>query len=393
MRRAHVVIQDVEHPTALVNADLAVARHGALGRRWLDAMWDGDPLADAVVADGETRRLRAVLAGSEVLQDDAPDSLRALLAAVGTDPDWLDRDACDRAADHLTRQTREFGLVLAAASLLAGATNHVAGKPLAFTGRYASNAAVRSLEVAAWLTPVTTRGGLLPSAPGFERTVRVRMIHALIRHRLDRDPEWDHAAWGLPIPQPFMAFTLAEFCSVALKAMHKLGVRFSDRETADILHLWRYVGHLIGVAPDLTPITMADYDAIEDLYMLTSPGPDAEDRRFIAALTDFQASEAARILPPGPARRNAKNIINGYQRAFVGDAAADALQIPDTRFKHLPRATAPLRIAAFTLHDRLVPHGKARRTARGFRHRTAELTRMRTEHDVTHNLVDEVPVS
>lgn len=378
---------------ALVNADPAVARHGALGRRWLDAMWDGDPLADAVAADGESRRLRSALASRESLPDDAPDSVRALLAAVNAEPAWLDRDACDRAADHLTRQTRELGLVLAAASLLAGATNHVAGKPLAFTGRYASNAAVRSLEVASWLTPVTTRGGMLPSAPGFERTVRVRMIHALIRQRLSTDQRWDTRAWGRPIPQPFMAFTLAEFCSVALKAMHKLGVRFTPREIDDILHLWRYVGHLIGVAPDLTPITMADYDAIEDLYALTSPGPDAEDRHFIAALTDFQATEAARVLPPGPARRNAKNIINGYQRAFIGDAAADALQIPDTRFKHLPRVTAPLRIAAFATHDRLVPDGKARRTARGFTHRANELIRMRTEHGMTHNLVDEVPVS
>lgn len=375
-------------PTALVNADLAVARHGALGRRWLDAMWDGDPLADAVVADGGSRLLRSALAG-QALPHDAPGSLRALLAFLHADPDWLDRDACDRAAEHLGRQSREFGLVLAAASLLAGAGNHVAGKPLAFTGRYASNAAVRSLEVAAWLTPVTTPGGLLPGADGFTRTVRVRMIHAHVRNHLDDNPDWDHAAWGLPIPQSFMAFTLAEFCSVALKAMRTLGVRFTHREIDDILHLWRYVGHLVGVAPELTPITMAEYDAIEDLYALTSPGPDAEDRRFVAALTDFQAAEAARVLPPGPARRQAKAIINGYQRAFVGDAAADALGVPDTRFKHLPRLTAPLRAAAFATHDRLVPDGKARRTRGGLAHRQAELTRMRAEHGVTHDLVDD----
>lgn len=377
-------------PTSLVNADLAVARHGALGQRWIDAMWDGDPLADAVAQDGASRLVRSALSGALQDGDELPESVRALLAAVHTEPDWLDRDACDRAADHLTRQTREFGLVLGAASLLAGAGNHVAGKPLAFTGRYASNAAVRSLEVAAWLTPVTTRGGLLPTADGFERTVRVRMIHALIRHRLSKDPNWDHAAWGVPIPQPFMAFTLAEFCSVALKAMHKLGVRFTDQELADIVHLWRYVGHLVGVAPDLPPVTYAEYDAIEDLYTLTSPGPDAEDRRFIAALTDFQATEAARILPPGPARRNAKNIINGYQRAFIGDAAADALGLPDTRFKHLTRVTAPIRIAAFATHDRLIPGGKARRTRRGATHRATELTRMRATYGMTHDLVDEV---
>ena len=35
---------------------------------------------------------------------------------------------------------------------------------------------------------------------------------------LERSPDWDAGAWGLPIPQPYMAFTLAEFCSVALRA-------------------------------------------------------------------------------------------------------------------------------------------------------------------------------
>ncbi|MCW2995099.1 MAG: hypothetical protein JWQ18_2594, partial [Conexibacter sp.] len=31
-------------PTALPRAGEVLARHGAFGRRWLEAMWDGDPL-------------------------------------------------------------------------------------------------------------------------------------------------------------------------------------------------------------------------------------------------------------------------------------------------------------------------------------------------------------
>ena len=44
------------------------------------------------------------------------------------------------------------------------------------------------------------------------------------------------AAWGVPIPQPYMAFTIAEFGHIAIDAMHKLGVRFTDREL-DVLRL------------------------------------------------------------------------------------------------------------------------------------------------------------
>ena len=38
-------------PRDLANADIAVRRYGDLGHRWLDGMWQADPLADAVVAD------------------------------------------------------------------------------------------------------------------------------------------------------------------------------------------------------------------------------------------------------------------------------------------------------------------------------------------------------
>jgi hypothetical protein len=386
-------------PTALRHADVAVDRFGAAGRRWLDGLWEGDSLADAVVADftgdvghgAGTRLLRSAIADGVDAVPGAPASLRALFAQLDDEPAWVDHDRCDRAAGHLARQGREYGLVLGAASLVAGAGNHVAGKPLAFTGRYASQAAVRSIEVGSWLTAVTTPGGLRRGGPGFEQTVRVRMIHAMVRARLDRHPDWDHAAWGRPIPQPFMALTLAEFGSVALRAMRRLGVRYRDGELDDIYALWRAVGRLVGMDEAFNPVDAADHERVEALYALTGGGTDAEDQRFVAALGAFQAAELARVLPPGPARRLAPRLIHGYQRAFAGDAAADALAIPDTAFKHLPRLTGPLAAAAYRAHDLLVPGGKARRTRRGFRHRAEELVRLRAAYGVDHDLVDALP--
>ncbi|WP_445150596.1 oxygenase MpaB family protein [Baekduia sp. Peel2402] len=376
-------------PTALRGVDLAVERFGALGQRWLDAMWVGDPLADAVAQDGggASARLvrRAIAEGVESLGGDAPAPLRALFAELDAPPSWMDLDRCDRAAGHLARQGREYGLVLGAASLLAGAQNTVAGKPLAFTGRYAKNAAVRSIEVGDWLTAVTTPGGMARDGAGFERTVRVRMIHAHVRGHLRSHAEWDTDAWGLPIPQPYMAFTLAEFCSVALRAMGQLGARYSDAETEDIVHLWRCVGWYVGVEEALLPKTIDDYAPIEQLYALTSPGADPDDRAFVDALTEFQAAELARLLPA----RLTPSIIRGLQRAFVGDAIANDLGIPDTRWKHLPRLVAPLTYTLNGAHDRLIPGGRDRRTARAFRTRASEMERLRKTYNVGHDLVDD----
>ncbi|MCW2995186.1 MAG: hypothetical protein JWQ18_2681, partial [Conexibacter sp.] len=348
----------------------------------------GDPLADAVVAGGARLVRRAIAEGIGALEE-PPAALVALFAEIDAPPAWIDPDRCDRASAFLVRQGREYGLVLGAASLLAGAQNAVAGKPLTFTGRYAGDAAVRSIEVGDWLTAITMPGGMRRDGPGFERTVRVRMIHAHVRAGLSRDPDWDAAAWGVPIPQPYMAFTLAEFCSVALRAMAQLGARASAAERDDVVHLWRCVGWLVGVADDLLPTDMEDYARIEELYALASPGADDDDRAFVAALTAFQARELARVLPA----RWTPAIMHGLQRAFVGDAVADDLAIPATRWKHLPRLLAPLTTTLNAAHDRLVPDGRARRTARAYRTRDAELTRLRAEYGVGHELVDDAPAS
>src|ERR1035438_6204317 len=107
-------------PTALRNIDASLSRHGDFGRLWLEGMWRGDPLADAVVADGTKLVRRAIAQGIDSV-DDPPAPLVDLFAELDALPPWLDVDACDRAGEHLARHHRSFGLVLGAASLLAGA--------------------------------------------------------------------------------------------------------------------------------------------------------------------------------------------------------------------------------------------------------------------------------
>jgi len=362
----------VPYPTALPNADLAVSRYGALGQAWMDGMWRADPPADAVVAK--------------------TGSLDALMDLATTDPEWLERDRLDRAADVLVRYTAQWGLVLGAASLLRGADNWIAAKPLLLTGRYGAEPAIRSIEVGEWLAQVVRPGGMEHDGAGFERTFRVRMIHARVRKHIREHAEWDEAAWGVPIPQPYMAFTLAEFGHISLAAMAQLGVRLHADELADIYHLWRYVGHVIGVEPALNPTDEADHVRIEELYWLTSPGPDTYSREFVRALTeDYLAPQLATLFrgPAGWRNRTAERLMYGASRVFLGDPAADTLGIPDGVAKHVVRAARP----GLTLLDqaRLRVLGRERVTARGYAERDRELARLKAENAMTHDLVDAVP--
>ena len=385
-------------PTELVETDTAVYRFGPAGARWLDAMWDADPLADAVVNDdflsgSATQAVTAALADGIDAFDDAPPSLRALFAMLDDEPAWVDHAAMDRAADALVQHTATLGIVLGAASLLRGAGNTIAGKPLAQTGRYVSQPAVRSVEVGEWLRKVISPGGMRRDGDGFAYTVRVRVIHAHVRRGLRAAGLWNDEAWGVPIPQPYMAFTIAEFGHVAIDAMEKLGVRFTDRELDDIYHLWRYVGHLIGVDDHLNPRSAADHVRVEELYRLTSPGPGPDDIEFVTALTDdYLVPELSAVLPvPDRWRRStAASLMRSLQRLFLGDDAADELHVAPSRLTGLLVVMRPLLSAGEKLRV-IAAGGRDELVARGYRQRDIEMERMRSAYDVRHQLVDDAP--
>ncbi|WP_110181625.1 oxygenase MpaB family protein [Nocardioides solisilvae] len=188
-------------PTSVRFADEARPRFPTLAPTYLAAMRDGDPLADAFVADFPTlgrgramRMLRTACREGIGAVPDAPASLRALFAELDAVPDWVDLDEIDETARHLGRYTRQAGIVLGAASLVSGYANSAASRPLEMTGRYLDDAGARTIEVGSWLVEATRAGGLHRHAPGFELTVRVRLIHALVRAALRDDERWDEEA-------------------------------------------------------------------------------------------------------------------------------------------------------------------------------------------------------
>lgn len=386
-----------EPSVAVPNAELAIARYGAAGQDWVDGVFLADPLPDAVVAAfasmprgaGMALFRTALVEGIDAVPD-APAALREFFAAVDAEPEWLDHAALDRAAGHLVRHMGSYGIVLGAASLTKGAMNQVAGMPLVITNRYTSQAAVRSLEVGSWMETILTPGGLRRSGAGFATTLRVRLIHAFVRKSLWDSGSWDTEAWGAPIPQSFMAFTIVEFGNIALTAMRQLGVRYTAAELDDIFHFWRYVGVLNGVDVPLNPVSQADHVCIEELYALTGSNPDDGDRDFVRALTnDYLAVEIADLLPFGGVSLGAA-VVNGMTRAFLGDAAASQLGVPDTVFKHVPAVVGPV-IGGVNSVLGAVPGVSAWRTRRALAGYPKVMEAQRRRYGMTHDLVDAAP--
>lgn len=379
-------------------ADAAIRRYGRRGRQWVDGVLATDPAADAVVAafadlpsGAGMAMFRAAVQGGIEAVPDAPPALVAFFAEVDNEPDWVDHDRLDRAAGHLVRHATTYGIVLGAASLTAGAMNAAAGMPLVLTGRYIEQAAVRSLEVGSWLETILTPGGLRRDGAGFATTLRVRMIHAFVRRHLWESGDWDTRSWGAPIPQSFMAFTIVEFGHIALAAMKRLGVRYTEAELDDIYHFWRYVGLLNGVSPELSPVDETDHIRLERLYALTAVDPDDGDRAFVRALThDYLAVEIANLLPVRGGHAVGVAVINGLNRAFRGDGDATKLGVPDTVLKHLPSVIGPV-VGGVNRVLGSVPGVNDWRTSRalaGYRHLIAA---QRARYGMTHDLVDAAP--
>ncbi|WP_353395000.1 oxygenase MpaB family protein [Hydrogenophaga sp. 5NK40-0174] len=149
----------------------------------------------------------------------------------------------------------------------------------------------RIRQTAAMIFPVMVKGGLTDSGgSGVAQILRVRLIHATIRHmilrgnpsavtgkvdRLQHLPGqhadlhtalwrhgWDVGVQGLPCNQIELAYTLLTFSYVFLRGMRKLGLGFSASDEEAFLHTWNVVGYILGIDESLMAHSMQDAEAM-----------------------------------------------------------------------------------------------------------------------------------
>jgi hypothetical protein len=383
------------------NVEAALAAHGERVNLYVDAMRWGDPLADAFAAEcaalpkGDGMRMLGVALRKGIdAVPDAPASLRALMAHVESIPFWLDQDQIDLGARAYSRHAREAGIALGTASLVSGYSNAAAVQPLVATARFVDEATIRALETSMWVFAVCRPGGLHRDGPGFERTVRVRMIHAFVRRYILDPPaassfEWDEADLGLPINQADMAYAVVEFSLLPIRSIQMLGVHFSADELAGMYQMWRYMGYLIGVDERLLITNEQECLRIEDLQHLISPPPDEHSRAFTYALFDVlsanlqQASGVLGIV----GKYRGRELLHGLARAFVGDEIADGLDLDDTSWKHVTRYTRPV-LQVVSRLQALSPAWQDKQMRANLDEVDELLAKTAAELQITHDLVD-----
>ncbi|GAA3533696.1 oxygenase MpaB family protein [Nocardioides daeguensis] len=254
-----------------------------IGRAMFERDELGARLADAIRlrgdAPGRVRmdQFRRALEGGLAAVPDAPPALVAFFAELEQDPDWLDRDLVEEGARVFRRLGQNAQDVLLQLSLVGGYRFGGPTDLLVATGGLTGEQTLRRLaETQKWGASLTDPGSLAAprdgQAPGegWRLTVHVRLMHALVNHAFE--DSWDTAQWGLPINQADQASTLGLFDGVLIIGSRALGVPVSNSESRALMHLWKYVGWLMGVHPDFLVDDEWERHRI-DYHVLLAQGP------------------------------------------------------------------------------------------------------------------------
>ncbi|MEJ2866173.1 oxygenase MpaB family protein [Actinomycetospora sp. OC33-EN08] len=278
-----------------VGADLAAAmRPGASARTTMAAL-------NRALADGTT--------------DADPPALRRFVAELEREPVWLDRDLLERGAAVYRRLGSTRDDVLLALALIGGYRYEGPADLLVLTGGLTGAGAMRRLgETLVWGRAVSAPGGMARGGEGFRLTAHVRAMHAVVNDRFERSPDWDASQLGLPVNRSDLAGTLALFSATTLLGARVLGRRVTRAESDAVMHLWRYVGFLLGVDEDWLFTTERAQHAFDHHLLLAQGGPTPAGVALTTALVEGQRTKVGGGLRGWWERRR----VLGHLRLFLG---------------------------------------------------------------------------
>ncbi len=314
------------------------ARFGPALDAFLESAFRMDPLADAAVealealeAQKREQVLTAALAG----RTDAvvPEALTTLLHHAARVPPWVDFARLEEGGAVVLRGGLFSAAALLCYSLPLGYLSPGGTKPLVMNGGLVNNVVPRLRETARFLVETCRPGGLRVGAPGFQRTLRVRLMHARVRRRLRLSGRWDDARWGAPINQADMLGTNLMFSLAMIDAMRTMGFRPSEREVAAMMMLWRWSGQLVGVEPELLPESELGARRTREMIWSIEADPDRDGRELTRAMLEAIGHEQ---------RPMVNAVLTGLTRALLGQAHADALGVPKTPWAHSVAVMRPV---------------------------------------------------
>lgn len=350
------------YPASALGKYLAHLEHrstaGDERERWSNAKLDAfrhviDPVADGVIAklfargqvDAVNSLMFSLFRSDEPLPPGLPPEAAEYFETV-TLPPWADKAQIALAQQLFTRAGWEIAMGLFCSSLPQAYAAANGAHVIVQTQGMTKHVRQRIFETAQFLFDVLDEGALEPSGRGLRTAQKVRLMHATVRHFLLRreDPKWDTAVLGLPINQEDEAGTLMTFSVVTLDALRLTGVPYSPEEANAWLHLWKVIGHVLGIHDELLPTDLIDAQELMEAIRDRQWRPSEDGRVLTNALVGMMQAYFPAPLDGLPI---------ALIRALTGEHCGDLLGLPKSDWTRTLVDTA-------TLVDRFIPRADPR---------------------------------
>lgn len=224
----------------------------------------GDPRADAIVAalaaEGPLKGIHDLLGTVRERAAAGDARCRDLLHEAASLPAWAELPAMAKGQRMIASYAPFMAASLFSGSLVGGAMFYKAALVTSMTGMFSGKPTQRLTETTALVTRMAMPGSLSPGGAAHEVLLRVRLLHAGLRHFLVASGRFRHAS-EVPINQHDLAITLALFCYVNIRNLMQMGIRLERDQIDSFVLLWRYAGHVLGIDPALLPTTIEEQQA------------------------------------------------------------------------------------------------------------------------------------
>ena len=293
----------------------------------------GDPLAEAMMDDLEELNpeqsgglIEAAMNNeSEDALRNAPASLRKFFRESETPPEWLDYSAFAPGVRMFHKNSQVILAAFVAGVLIEGFTTNIA-KSFFITGRVRDQGIRRLGQNNRHMMEIFLPGGLYRDGDGWKLSIRIRIVHARLRHLLNNSEEWETEAWGTPISAAHLGYAISAFSARLLKHMKTLGASYNDEEYASFMAVWRYTGYLMGI-----PETILFRDADEalrlyDVGLMCEPDSQIESIVMAHSLVN-SAPLIAGITEPAE-RRVLAGYVYRIARGLLGKETSKSLMFP-----------------------------------------------------------------
>ena len=293
----------------------------------------GDPVGEEMTQDlaelGARKSWQLVEAamdvqGEEALRD-APASMRKFFKEAVAPPKWLDYSAFESSVRMFHRNSSVVLAAFVAGVLIEGFTTNIA-KSFFITGRVRDQGVRRLGQNNRHMMEILFPGGLVRHGDSWKRSVRIRIVHARMRHLLNNSEEWDTEGWGSPISAAHLGYAISAFSARLLKHMKTLGAVYNDEERASFMAVWRYSGYLMGIPETILFQDEEEALRLYDIGLICEPDSPIESVVMAHSLIN-SAPLIAGMTSPEERRKLAKYVFK-ISRGLIGRDCAEELMYP-----------------------------------------------------------------